>query len=93
MAYTPDPHIFRAQIESARAIAKPGQGVWAGVGAYRLTIGEVVKNIATARQIGASGVVLFSHESLDNTSMETLRRESFARPPLLAAVPAMFSRP
>jgi uncharacterized lipoprotein YddW (UPF0748 family) len=93
MAYTPDPQIFRAQIESARAIAKPGQGVWAGVGAYRLTIGEVVKNIATAREIGASGVVLFSHESLDNTSMETLRRDAFARPPLLAAVPAMFSHP
>jgi uncharacterized lipoprotein YddW (UPF0748 family) len=93
MAYTPDPQIFRAQIESARAIAKPGQGVWAGVGAYRLTIGEVVKNIATARQIGASGVVLFSHESLDDTSMETLRREAFPRPPLLAGVPAMFSHP
>ena len=93
MAYTPDHDLFRAQIESARALARPGQGVWAGVGAYRLSIDEVVRNIAAARQIGASGVVLFSHESLDRPALETLRRQAFTRPPLLAGMPALFTQP
>lgn len=93
MAYTPDPRLFRAQIERSRALAGPGQHVWAGVGAYRLSIDSVVKNIQTAREVGAEGVVLFSHESFDRVSLETLRRDAFAGPTRVAALPELVSGP
>jgi uncharacterized lipoprotein YddW (UPF0748 family) len=86
MAYTPDPRLFRAQIEQARAT---GRRVWAGVGAYRLTVGTMVQNIRAAREVGAEGVVLFSHESLDRTSLEVLRDQAFARPTVLASLPSL----
>jgi dihydrodipicolinate synthase/N-acetylneuraminate lyase len=38
--------------------------VWAGIGAYRLSSSETVENIRIARQLGASGIVLFSYDSL-----------------------------
>ena len=77
MTYTPDTRIFRQQVEAAQARAKPGQRVWAGVGAYRLPIDDVVEKIATARQAGAAGVVLFSHESLPAASLRRLATEVF----------------
>ncbi len=77
MAYTPDPQLFRVQIEHARAKATAGQGVWAGVGAYRLTMDGVMQNIRSARDAGASGVLLFSHESLGAVDLERLRKEAF----------------
>jgi uncharacterized lipoprotein YddW (UPF0748 family) len=63
MAYTPDPHVFAEQITTVRALAgfRP---VWAGIGAYRLSARETIDNIATARRLGASGIVLFSYDSL-----------------------------
>jgi uncharacterized lipoprotein YddW (UPF0748 family) len=63
MAYTPDPHVFAEQITAVRALAgfRP---VWAGIGAYRLSARETIDNIATARRLGASGIVLFSYDSL-----------------------------
>jgi uncharacterized lipoprotein YddW (UPF0748 family) len=91
MAYTPDPDVFRFQIEQAKALVKRGESVWAGVGAYRLGIDAVVKNIQTAREVGAAGVVLFSHESFDAPSLQTLRREVFGPPPHLAGPPALLS--
>jgi hypothetical protein len=90
MAYTPDPDVFRAQIEQAKARVK-GPALWAGVGAYRLSIDAVVKNIQTAREVGAAGVILFSHESLDNASLETLRRQAFGPPSRVAGTPALLS--
>jgi hypothetical protein len=38
--------------------------VWAGIGAYRLSPAQTVENIETARRLGASGIVLFSYDSL-----------------------------
>jgi uncharacterized lipoprotein YddW (UPF0748 family) len=76
MAYTPDPKLFRAQIEQARELVG-AKDLWAGVGAYRLSIDMVVQNIRSARALGASGVVLFSHESLDAASLQRLRKEAF----------------
>ena len=63
MAYTPDPQVFAEQITAVRALAgfRP---VWAGIGAYRLSARETIDNIATARRLGASGIVLFSYDSL-----------------------------
>ena len=63
MAYTQDAGIFDAQIASARQAAGPGP-VWAGIGAYRLTPARTVQNIESARRLGASGVILFSYDSL-----------------------------
>jgi len=60
--------------------------VWAGVGAYRLTVDGIMQNIRSARDAGVSGVVLFSHESFDEASLERLRKEAF-EPAVLASLP------
>jgi uncharacterized lipoprotein YddW (UPF0748 family) len=78
MAYTPDARLFRQQVAQVRARVGPGKTVWAGVGAYRLEPAAVVERILTAREEGASGVVLFSHESLDLEALARLRAEAFA---------------
>jgi uncharacterized lipoprotein YddW (UPF0748 family) len=85
MAYTPDTKIFRAQVEQARTRLGTTAPVWAGVGAWRLPLASVVEKIRVAREAGASGVVLFSHESFTGTDLDRLRQDAF---PALAAVPA-----
>ena len=80
MAYTPDPRLFRQQIGAARVRVGPGKTVWAGVGAYRLAAPEMVDRILAAREAGASGVVLFSHESLDLEALARLRADAFVPP-------------
>lgn len=78
MAYTPDNQIFREQIAQARSRLTSGQAVWAGVGAYRLTLPEIVEKVRLARESGAAGVVLFSHESLAPGDWKRLREEAFS---------------
>jgi uncharacterized lipoprotein YddW (UPF0748 family) len=63
MAYTPELEVFTSQIASAHQLAG-GSPVWAGIGAYRLTPTRTIEHIATARRLGASGVILFSYDSL-----------------------------
>jgi uncharacterized lipoprotein YddW (UPF0748 family) len=63
MAYTPELDVFTSQIASAHQLAA-GSPVWAGIGAYRLTPTRTIEHIAAARRQGASGVVLFSYDSL-----------------------------
>ncbi len=63
MAYTTDPARFAEQVAAARAIAGP-KGVWAGIGAWRLSPAETLDNIRAARRLGAAGVILFSYDSL-----------------------------
>ena len=77
MAYTPDSRIFRQQVERARAVAGAERDVWAGVGAYRLPMDGILEKIRTARAAGASGVVLFSHESLHPGELHRLREAAF----------------
>jgi uncharacterized lipoprotein YddW (UPF0748 family) len=79
MAYTPDSRIFRAQIERAVALTRPKLAVWAGIGAYRLTVDGTVEKIRLARQAGAAGIVVFSHESLGRGDMDRLREQVFPR--------------
>jgi uncharacterized lipoprotein YddW (UPF0748 family) len=63
MAYATDASIFTAQVSGVRRAA--GQlPVWAGIGAYRLSSSETIENIRIARRLGASGVILFSYDSL-----------------------------
>ena len=63
MAYTPELEVFSSQIASAQQLAG-GSPVWAGIGAYRLTPTRTIEHIAAARRLGASGVILFSYDSL-----------------------------
>jgi len=63
MAYTPDARLFAEQIAAVRALAG-SRPVWAGIGAYRLSPRETIEHIATARRLGANGIVLFSYDSL-----------------------------
>jgi uncharacterized lipoprotein YddW (UPF0748 family) len=85
MAYTPDTRIFRAQLEQARARLGPAALVWAGVGAYRLDVDGVIEKVRAAREVGASGVVLFSHESLAPADFDRLRDAAFSAPAAPAA--------
>jgi uncharacterized lipoprotein YddW (UPF0748 family) len=79
MAYTPDSRVFRVQIERAVARTRPKLAVWAGIGAYRLTLDGTVEKIRLARQAGAVGIVVFSHESLGRGDMDRLRERVFPR--------------
>lgn len=90
MAYTTEPARFAEQIAAAREAAG-GRAVWAGIGAYRLSPSETIDNIQTARRLGATGVVLFSYDSLTDprqTSPDYLSlvgRGAFAAAPTPAA--------
>ena len=77
MAYTPDGRLFRRQIEMARERLGGRQPVWAGVGAYRLPVDGTIERIRTARESGAAGVVVFSHESFSASDLKRLRAEAF----------------
>lgn len=85
MAYTADSGLFRQQVAQVRARVGPDKTVWAGVGAYRLPLAGVVERIRAAREAGASGVVLFSHESLDLEGLAQLRAEAFPSPAVAGA--------
>ena len=63
MAYSTDSSVFTTQVAGATQVAA-GRPVWAGIGAYRLSMEETVENIRIARRLGARGVVLFSYDSL-----------------------------
>jgi uncharacterized lipoprotein YddW (UPF0748 family) len=80
MAYTPDVTAFSAQIAAARRAS--GAPVWAGIGAYRLTPSRTVEHIEAARRLGASGIVLFSYDSLvqpprGNDALASIGRAAF----------------
>src|SRR4029077_20228629 len=63
MAYTTDAATFVSQVAAARAIAGR-HPLWAGIGAYRLSQGQIVQNVQAARRLGVGGVILFSYDSL-----------------------------
>lgn len=65
MVYTPDTHEFTTYMESA---VEPfsGERVLAGVGVYRMLDNPMgcIEKIETARELGTSGIVLFSYDSI-----------------------------
>ena len=63
MAYTQEPSRFAEEIAAAREAAG-SSAVWAGIGAYRLSPAQTIDDIQVARRLGASGIVLFSYDSL-----------------------------
>jgi len=85
MAYTAEPAIFQKQIASARTYAGM-RPVWAGIGAYQLTPAQTLNHIATARKLGAAGIILFSYESLiappnSSDAVSELGRAAFGTAP------------
>jgi uncharacterized lipoprotein YddW (UPF0748 family) len=83
MAYSADSRVFQGQIRDARERVGPNRTLWAGVGAYRLDVDGVIEKIRLARSAGATGVVIFSHESLRPTDLDRLRQGAF--PPAAAS--------
>lgn len=79
MVYTENPTLFRDQVEAARSLIAPSQLLWTGIGAYRLSTDETVARVWDARVAGASGVIVFSHESLLRSgAVRRLRDGAFA---------------
>jgi len=79
MTYTPDSRLFSMQLAAVRERTGPTQPLWAGIAAYRLDVAGIVEKVALARQAGAQGVVLFSHESLAPQDLRPLRDGAFGR--------------
>jgi uncharacterized lipoprotein YddW (UPF0748 family) len=67
MAYTTDPAVFAAQIAATKEIAG-AHPIWAGIGAYRLSSAQIVENAQTARRLGVGGIILFSYDSLADST-------------------------
>jgi uncharacterized lipoprotein YddW (UPF0748 family) len=88
MAYTPDAGLFRAQIGKALLRTRSRGSVWAGIGAYRLPVDGTVERINWAREAGASGVVVFSHESFVPRDLDRLREGAFSADPASNRKPA-----
>lgn len=83
MAYTTESATFASQIAAARDLAN-GHPIWAGIGAYRLSPAQIIDNIRAARRLGASGTILFSYDSLTESSrgpdLAQVGREAFNNP-------------
>lgn len=79
MAYSTDTSGFTAQMTRARQAAgsKP---VWAGIGSYRLSPAQTIEDIRIARRLGASGIVLFSYDSVAGSQqyLAQVARAAFA---------------
>jgi len=67
MAYTTDASIFASQIAAAKQVTG-SHPLWAGIGAYRLSAEQIVENAQTARRLGVGGIILFSYDSLADSS-------------------------
>jgi uncharacterized lipoprotein YddW (UPF0748 family) len=85
MAYTADSRIFLQQVQQARTRVQEGQRLWAGIGAYRLDVAGIVEKVRLAREAGAAGVVLFSHESLAPADLKRLHDEAFPATTVIAS--------
>jgi len=67
MAYGVDVPTFTAQLSGASQVAA-GRPMWAGIGAYRIPASQAAEHIRIARQLGASGIALFSYDALGGTA-------------------------
>jgi uncharacterized lipoprotein YddW (UPF0748 family) len=78
MSYTTDAEVFSSQISAARALANRN-AVWGGIGAYRLSAPEIVNRIRLVRSLDVGGIVLFSYDSLAETSAGPARVTDIGR--------------
>ena len=81
MAYAQTSAEFTAQVKAA-AGAAAATPIWAGIGAYRLPASQTAEHVRTARRSGASGILLFSYDSLIDSGAAAQYFESL-RPVLL----------
>lgn len=83
MAYSPDGERVRGQIDTAVGFARPsGVSVYAGIGAYMLADdpGAVSSQMAAVMAAGASGTIMFSHDTLlENGAVARAVTESWGR--------------
>jgi len=63
MTYATDDAVFRQEVAQVKAAAH-GRPIWAGIGAYRLSGDQALRQIEAARTLGVDGVLLFSYDSL-----------------------------
>lgn len=85
MAYSPDDRAFRRHVAAAVEAAGDARRVWAGIGAYLTGFDGTVRKIGIAREVGATGVVLFSYDWIvaegdgpgDVTFLDGVGRSSF----------------
>jgi len=85
MIYLDNIQTFRSRLANHLANAY-GRHIYAGIGAYLLSPGEILAQVDTARSLGAQGCTFFSSTSLEGSTVELLRSISFAQP---AQIPAM----
>ena len=88
MAYSADVNVFRRQMAAIMGGGRSPGRVWAGIGAYRLSLPGMIGHVRDARAAGAGGVVLFSHESLSPLDAEGLRAGAFPSQALPASAGA-----
>ena len=67
MAYTGDAKLYREQIANAVSLSA-GREVWGGIGVYRQEVADAREKILLNRELGSRGFILFSYNSLIETS-------------------------
>lgn len=82
MAYAVDVRDFARQIDDAVASAH-GRPVWAGLGAWRLTVPQTAEHLRAARRRNVAGVLLFSYDSLQASTSPRGAYFTRLRPALL----------
>jgi uncharacterized lipoprotein YddW (UPF0748 family) len=71
MAYTTDREQFDAWVEEARISVGERERVWVGVGAYKNSVNETLRQIEDARERGVGGVVVFAYDSASSTPAQS----------------------
>jgi uncharacterized lipoprotein YddW (UPF0748 family) len=86
MAYVTDEHEFGGLVTRARAAAGRVP-IWAGIGAFRIPAADAVRQIHAAREAGASGVVIFSYDSVTGSTALSAGYLEELRPALVGRTP------
>ncbi len=86
MAYSMNSQLVKYMIRTAAANVRPGQELWAGLGAYMLDgkEQELVRQVELSRAAGADGIVFFASGSIirNDALVELLRTSCFQTPAL-----------
>jgi len=86
MAYSMNSQLVKYMTRSAAANVRPGQELWAGLGAYMLEgkERELVRQVELSRAAGADGIVFFASRSIirNDPLVKALRTSCFQIPAL-----------
>lgn len=84
MMYSSSATTFVRQLTRLRP--QPHGTVWPGIGAYKLTPDETARRVGAARDLGFSGLLFYSYDSMTggagrpSTYLATLQRRAFRQP-------------